>query len=88
MLLSLAEAERLQPGDVLVARTTMPAWTPLFAVASALVTEVGGMLSHAAVTAREYGLPAVLGVPDATKRIRDGQLVEVDGAEGLVRIIS
>ena len=88
VLLSLTEAERLQPGDVLVARTTMPAWTPLFAVASALVTEVGGVLSHAAVTAREYGLPAVLNVTNATKRIRDGQLVEVDGANGLVRIIS
>ena len=88
VILSLAEAERLQPGDVLVARTTMPAWTPLFAVASALVTEVGGMLSHAAVTAREYGLPAVLGVPDVTKRIHDGQLVEVDGAKGVVRVIS
>ena len=88
VLLSLADAERLQPGDVIVARTTMPAWTPLFAVASALVTEVGGVLSHPAVTAREYGLPAVLNVTNATKRIRDGQLVEVDGANGLVRIIS
>ena len=66
----------------------MPAWTPLFAVAAALVTEVGGVLSHPAVTAREYGLPAVLNVKNATKLIRDGQLVEVDGANGLVRIIS
>ena len=88
VLLSLAEAERLQPGDILVARTTMPAWTPLFAVASALVTEVGGMLSHAAVTAREYGLPAVLNVTDATKRINDGQLIEVDGTNGVIRTIS
>jgi pyruvate,water dikinase len=88
VLLSLSEADRLQPGEVLVARTTMPAWTPLFAVASALVTEVGGMLSHPAVTAREYGLPAVLNVADATKRIRDGQLVEVDGTNGVVRLMS
>ncbi len=88
VLHSLAEAERLQAGDVLVARTTMPAWTPLFAIAAALITEVGGVLSHPAVTAREYGLPAVLNVHNATKLIRDGQLVEVDGANGIVRIIS
>jgi len=88
VLMTLAEADRLRPGDVLVARTTMPAWTPLFAVASAIVTETGGMLSHAAIVAREYGLPAVLNVVDATKQIRDGQLVEVDGSRGIVRIIS
>ena len=87
VLRSLSEADRLRPGDVLVARTTMPAWTPLFAVAAALVTEVGGMLSHPAVTAREYGLPAVLNVAGATTRIRDGQLVEVDGTNGIVRIV-
>jgi phosphoenolpyruvate synthase/pyruvate phosphate dikinase len=88
VLMSLDESDRLAPGDVLVARTTMPAWTPLFAVAAALVTEVGGMLSHPAVTAREYGLPAVLNVADATRTIRDGQLVEVDGTTGVVRIVA
>ena len=88
VLMSLAEADRLRPGDVLVARTTMPAWTPLFAAAAAIVTETGGVLSHAAVTAREYGTPAVLNVADATRRIRDGQLVEVDGSQGTVRILS
>ena len=87
VLLSLAEVDRLRPGDVLVARTTMPPWTPLFAVASAIVVETGGILSHAAVTAREYGIPAVLGVDDATQIIRDGQLLEVDGTKGEVRII-
>jgi len=87
VLMTLAEAERLRPGDVLVARTTMPAWTPLFAAACAVVTETGGVLSHAAVVAREYGIPAVLGVTDATRLIKDGQLVEVDGSSGLVRII-
>ena len=87
VLLSLAEVDRLRPGDVLVARTTMPPWTPLFAVASAIVVETGGILSHAAVTAREYGIPAVLGVDDATQIIRDGQLLEVDGSKGEVRII-
>jgi phosphohistidine swiveling domain-containing protein len=88
VLMSLADADRLHPGDVLVARTTMPAWTPLFAVACAVVTETGGVLSHAAVVAREYGIPAVLNVVDATRLIRDGQLVEVDGSHGRVRIIS
>ncbi|TMB69909.1 MAG: hypothetical protein E6J43_03400 [Chloroflexi bacterium] len=73
---------------VLVTRTTMPPWTPLFAVASAVVTETGGILSHAAVTAREYGLPAVLCVENATHLIRDGQPVEVDGSKGTVRILS
>ena len=88
VLMSLAEADRLRPGDVLVARTTMPAWTPLFDVACAVVTETGGVLSHAAVVAREYGIPAVLNVTEATRRVRDGQLVEVDGTQGIVRIIS
>jgi pyruvate,water dikinase len=84
---SLAQADRLKHGDVLVARTTMPAWTPLFAVASAIVTETGGILSHAAVTAREYGTPAVLGVENATRTIRDGQILEVDGNRGTVKIL-
>jgi pyruvate,water dikinase len=66
----------------------MPPWTPLFAVASAVVTETGGVLSHAAVTAREYGLPAVLSVADATRLICDGQALEVDGSAGIVRILS
>jgi pyruvate,water dikinase len=65
----------------------MPPWTPLFAVAAAVVTETGGVLSHAAVTAREYGLPAVLSVPNATRLIRDGQALEVDGSSGIVRIL-
>ena len=66
----------------------MPPWTPLFAVASSIVVETGGILSHAAVTAREYGIPAVLGVVGATQNIRDGQMLEVDGAQGTVRILS
>jgi pyruvate,water dikinase len=88
ILRTLNDADRLKPGDVLVARTTMPPWTPLFAVASALVVEVGGILSHPAVTAREYGLPAVLNVRGATTRLHDGQLVEVDGTRGRVRLLS
>jgi len=85
---SLNEAHRLKRGDVLVTRTTMPPWTPLFAVAAAVVTETGAVLSHAAVTAREYGLPAVLSVPNATRLIRDGQALEVDGSSGIVRILT
>ena len=65
----------------------MPAWTPLFGVACAIVVETGGVLSHAAVTAREYGIPAVLGVVNATTTIRDGQLLEVSGSEGRVRLL-
>ena len=88
ILRTLAEADRVQRGDVLVARTTMPPWTPLFAVAGALVVEVGNVLSHPAVAAREYGLPAVLNVKGATTKIREGQIVEVDGTRGRVRLLS
>jgi pyruvate,water dikinase len=85
---SLAEAERVQPGDVLVAPTTAPPWTPLFATVSAVVTDTGGALSHCAVVAREYRIPAVVGTGHATTRIRDGQLIEVDGNQGVVRILA
>ncbi|MBP1232166.1 pyruvate,water dikinase [Arthrobacter sp. PvP102] len=78
---------RMQPGEVLVARITTPAWTPLFAMASAVVTDVGGPLSHGSIVAREYGIPAVLGTGVATRRIASGQRVEVDGAAGTVTIL-
>ena len=78
--------ERLQPGDVLVAVTTTPAWTPLFAKAAAVVTDIGGPLSHSSIVAREYGIPAVMGVAAATRRIRSGQSVTVDGSAGEVRL--
>ncbi|HLF40780.1 MAG TPA: PEP-utilizing enzyme [Acidimicrobiia bacterium] len=81
---NLSDADRLQPGDVLVAETTTPPWTPLFAVAGAVVTDTGGVLSHCAVVAREYGLPAVVGTRTGSDRIRDGEIVEVDGDAGLV----
>jgi pyruvate,water dikinase len=84
---SLAEASRLAPGDVLVAATTAPPWTPLFALAGAVVTDAGGILSHSAVVAREYAIPAVVGAGTATATIRDGDLVEVDGDAGTVRIL-
>lgn len=75
---------RLDPGEVLVAHATDPGWTPLFLTASALVMEMGGMMSHGAVVAREYGIPAVVGVPNATERIATGQRVIVDGSAGTV----
>jgi pyruvate,water dikinase len=75
---------KMKPGDVLVASITTPAWTPLFALASAVVTDVGGPLSHGSIVAREYGIPAVLGTGSATRRIQDGQTVTVDGSAGKV----
>jgi phosphohistidine swiveling domain-containing protein len=84
---SLAEAGKLQPGDVLVTLSTEPPWTPLFATASAVVTDNGGVLSHSAVVAREYRIPAVVGTGNATTIFKDGQLIEVDGNAGTVRVI-
>ena len=77
----------MQPGEVLVARMTTPAWTPLFAMASAVVTDVGGPLSHSSIVAREYGIPAVLGTGVATQRLAGGQKVMVDGDAGTVTIL-
>ncbi|MFF2842188.1 PEP/pyruvate-binding domain-containing protein [Paenarthrobacter sp. NPDC057981] len=74
----------LEPGEILVAPSTDPGWTPLFLTAGGLVMEMGGPNSHGAVVAREYGIPAVVGVPDATTRLRTGQLITVDGAAGTV----
>jgi phosphohistidine swiveling domain-containing protein len=84
---TLAEAGKLQPGDVLVAKWTHPPWTPLFGIAAAVVTDTGGVLSHCAVVAREYHIPAVVGTGQATKTFHDGQLLEVDGNAGIVRVI-
>jgi len=74
----------LEPGEILVAPSTDPGWTPLFLTAGGLVMEMGGSNSHGAVVAREYGIPAVVGVPDATARLHTGQTVTVDGAAGTV----
>jgi pyruvate,water dikinase len=79
-------ANTLRPGEILVTRATDPGWTPVFSVIGGLVLEVGGTLSHGAIVAREYGLPAVVNVSDATRRIRDGQVVAVDGGAGTVTI--
>jgi pyruvate,water dikinase len=79
--------DRMRPGDVLVAGTTTPAWTPLFAMASAVVTDIGGPLSHGSIVAREYGIPAVMGTGVATSRIRDEQTITVDGTAGTVTLV-
>lgn len=77
---------RLEPGEILVAPSTDPGWTPLFLIASGLVMEMGGANSHGAVVAREYGIPAVVGVPGATVRIATGQEIEVDGTAGRITV--
>jgi rifampicin phosphotransferase len=86
VVLDLAEAEPAA-GDILVTTYTDPSWSPLFVAVSGLVTEVGGLMTHGSVIAREYGLPAVVGVEDATRRIRDGQRIRVDGTTGLVELL-
>lgn len=78
---------RFQPGEVLVAQVTAPAWTPLFDLAVAVVTDGGSLAAHASLVAREYGIPAVVGAGDATTRLRDGQRVTVDGSAGVVQVL-
>jgi pyruvate,water dikinase len=87
VVLDMAEAD-LEAGDILVTAYTDPSWTPLFVAINGLVTEVGGLMTHGAVIAREYGLPAVVGVEHATRLIRDGQRIRVDGTGGYVEILS
>ena len=86
VILNMEEAE-LEDGDILVTSFTDPGWTPLFVSIKGLVTEVGGLMTHGAVIAREYGLPAVVGVENATKLIKDGQRIRVHGSEGYVEIL-
>ena len=86
ILHNLEDGASLRPGDVLVCVMTTPAWTPLFAIGGGIITETGGALSHPAITAREYGIPCVVAVKDATTRIRDGQIVTIDGAAGLITL--
>ena len=85
--LSQDDFDRIQPGDIIVCPSSNPSWVPVFTIAGGLVTNTGGVLSHAAVVAREFGLPAVVGTSDATTRIADGRLVEIDGTAGTVRLL-
>jgi pyruvate,water dikinase len=86
VILDMAEAD-LEPGDILVTAYTDPSWSPLFVAITGLVTEVGGLMTHGAVIAREYGLPAVVGVEHATRLIRNGQRIRVHGTDGYVEIL-
>lgn len=84
VVMSPEGASALEPGDILVTRATDPGWTPVFSIISGVVLEIGGTLSHGAIVAREYGLPAVVNVPQATQHIQDGQIIQVDGTCGQV----
>jgi pyruvate,water dikinase len=79
--------ERVQPGEILVAPFTDPGWTPYFVAAAGVVMDMGGMLSHGSIVAREYGLPAVVNVGPATQIIRTGQWLEVDADRGVVTVL-
>jgi pyruvate,water dikinase len=87
VILDMSDAD-VEAGDILVTTFTDPSWSPLFVGIAGLVTEVGGQMTHGAVIAREYGLPAVVGVDQATRRIRDGQRIRVHGTDGYVEILS
>lgn len=86
IVLGPEDFERVRPGDIIVAPSSNPSWVPLFTIAGGLVTNTGGVLCHAAVVAREFALPAVVGTGDATTRITDGQMLELDGTTGFVRL--
>jgi pyruvate,water dikinase len=84
---SVEEISRLQPGDILVCQVTNPTWAPIFQKIRAAVSDIGGSMSHAAIVAREYGLPAVVGTGNATTKIKDGQRIRVDGGRGVVTLL-
>jgi pyruvate,water dikinase len=84
---SVEEIGRLRHGDILVCRVTNPTWAPIFQKIAAAVSDIGGSMSHAAIVAREYGLPAVVGTGTATQKIKDGQRIRVDGGRGVVTIL-
>ena len=82
----LSEADRLEPGEILLTYSTAPPWTPLFAIAGGIVTDSGGVVSHCAVVAREFGIPAVVGTRNGTATIKDGMTITVDGTTGTVTL--
>ena len=87
VVMSVDEIERLRHGDILVCHVTNPSWAPVFQKIAAAVSDIGGSMSHAAIVAREYGLPAVVGTGTATQKIKDGQRIRVDGGRGIVTIL-
>ena len=84
---SVDQISEVREGEILVCGTTSPAWAPIFTKIRATVTDVGGVMSHAAIVSREYGMPAVVGTGRATSRIRTGQMIRVDGAKGTVTML-
>ena len=87
LIKSPAEFDKMQPDSILVCSMTNPAWTPLFAHATGLVTDMGGILGHGSIVAREYGIPAVVGTGTSTQRVKHGQKITVDGDIGTVSLI-
>jgi pyruvate,water dikinase len=87
VITDLADPRALNPGDVLVAPLTDPSWTPLFVPAAAVIVDVGAVMSHAVIVSRELGIPCVVSVTDATRRLVDGALVTVDGSAGTVTVV-
>ena len=88
MILDVDRLRELEPGEILVAPVTSPSWTPVFGTIAAAVSDIGGIMSHAAIVSREYKLPAVVGTGNATSRIKTGDLIRVDGDTGTVTILS
>ena len=88
LIKSPAEFDQMRPGSILVCPMTNPAWTPLFAHAVGLVTDIGGILGHGSIVAREYGIPAVVGTGNITQRIKSGQIISVDGDAGTVVLLA
>lgn len=84
--LALWHQRRLAPGEILVTAATTPAWTPLFSRAGGVVTDGGSLVAHASLVAREYGIPAIVGLGDVTRRVRDGQRITIDGSAGLLEL--
>jgi pyruvate,water dikinase len=84
---SLDQLDEVEAGEILVCTITSPAWAPIFSKIAATVTDIGGIMSHAAIVSREYGLPAVVGTGTATSRIKTGQRIRVDGSSGMVQIL-
>lgn len=87
IVLRTSDIEQVQDGEVLICPATAPAWAPVFGRVRAIVSDVGGMMSHAAILCREYGIPAVLGTSSGTRRIVTGDLVRVDGERGTVQLL-
>jgi pyruvate,water dikinase len=85
---SADKVDQIQPGEILVCPVTAPAWGPIFSKVKGLVTDTGGVMAHAAIIAREYGIPAVVGTGSGTSTIKTGDLIRIDGSEGIVEILS